>query len=140
MQKARRHPANAGLRLIVGTRFQVLFHSPSGVLFTFPSRYWFTIGYRSIFSLMPWSAQIPTGFHVSRSTWVCQPGRSFYFTYRAITFCGRTFQILFVIKRLVYSPGVLQYTALTSHYPRYTTVAALCMYSGLGSSRFARRY
>src|SRR5699024_7610152 len=34
-----------GLRLLVGTRFQVLFHSPSGVLFTFPSRYCFTLGY-----------------------------------------------------------------------------------------------
>src|SRR5690625_3768087 len=33
------------LRLLVGTRFQVLFHSPPGVLFTFPSRYWFTIGH-----------------------------------------------------------------------------------------------
>lgn len=33
-----------GLELVVGTRFQVLFHSPSGVLFTFPSRYCFTIG------------------------------------------------------------------------------------------------
>ena len=29
----------AGLRPLVCTRFQVLFHSPSGVLFTFPSRY-----------------------------------------------------------------------------------------------------
>ena len=27
------------LRLLVSTRFQVLFHSPPGVLFTFPSRY-----------------------------------------------------------------------------------------------------
>src|SRR6266545_3746770 len=27
------------LRLLVGTRFQFLFHSPPGVLFTFPSRY-----------------------------------------------------------------------------------------------------
>jgi hypothetical protein len=27
------------LQLIVGIQFQVLFHSPSGVLFTFPSRY-----------------------------------------------------------------------------------------------------
>ena len=44
LQKARRHPL-IGLRLFVGTRFQVLFHSPSGVLFTFPSRYWFTIGH-----------------------------------------------------------------------------------------------
>ena len=28
------------LRLFVGTRFQVLFHSPPGVLFTIPSRYY----------------------------------------------------------------------------------------------------
>ena len=34
-----------GLRQLVGTWFQELFHSPSGVLFTFPSRYWFTIGH-----------------------------------------------------------------------------------------------
>ena len=26
-----------------GKKFQVLFHSPPGVLFTFPSRYWYTI-------------------------------------------------------------------------------------------------
>ena len=44
LQKARSHPFN-GLELVVGTRFQVLFHSPPGVLFTFPSRYWFTIGH-----------------------------------------------------------------------------------------------
>src|SRR5947209_1143889 len=36
MQKARGHPTK-GLPPLVGTRFQVLFHSPSGVLFTFPS-------------------------------------------------------------------------------------------------------
>ena len=28
-----------GLSVLVSTRFQVLFHSPSGVLFTFPSQY-----------------------------------------------------------------------------------------------------
>ena len=43
LQKARSH--HNGLELVVGTRFQVLFHSPPGVLFTFPSRYWFTIGH-----------------------------------------------------------------------------------------------
>ena len=37
LQKARRHPE--GLRLLVGTKFQDLFHSPPGVLFTFPSLY-----------------------------------------------------------------------------------------------------
>ena len=44
LQKARRHTASV-LRLLVGARFQVLFHSPLGVLFTFPSRYWFAIGH-----------------------------------------------------------------------------------------------
>ncbi len=33
------------LPLLVNIGFQVLFHSPSGVLFTFPSRYFFTIGH-----------------------------------------------------------------------------------------------
>ena len=42
LQKARRHSIKL-LRLLVGTQFQVLFHSPPGVLFTFPSRYSFTI-------------------------------------------------------------------------------------------------
>src|SRR5918911_5573125 len=35
---------HSDLWLSVRTRFQGLFHSPRGVLFTFPSRYWFTIG------------------------------------------------------------------------------------------------
>jgi hypothetical protein len=42
---------------LVGTRFQVLFHSPPGVLFTFPSRYSCTIGRRRVFSLGGWSPQ-----------------------------------------------------------------------------------
>lgn len=32
------------LRLLVGPWFQVYFTPLIGVLFTFPSRYWFTIG------------------------------------------------------------------------------------------------
>ena len=39
LQKVRRHPF-IGLRQFVGTGFQVLFHSPPGVLFTFPSQYY----------------------------------------------------------------------------------------------------
>src|SRR5262245_16239108 len=42
---------------LVGTRFQVLFHSPPGVLFTFPSRYSCTIGRGRVFSLGGWSPQ-----------------------------------------------------------------------------------
>ena len=49
-------------------RFQDLFHSPPGVLFAFPSRYWFTIGRLRVFSLGGWSPHLQTGFLVSRPT------------------------------------------------------------------------
>jgi hypothetical protein len=45
MQKARHHPLfQEGSDCLRAHWFQVLFHSPPGVLFTFPSRYWCTIG------------------------------------------------------------------------------------------------
>ena len=46
VHSARGTPSHVNvLRQLVGTWFQELFHSPPGVLFTFPSRYWFTIGH-----------------------------------------------------------------------------------------------
>src|SRR5205085_11699764 len=62
MQKARRHRTSL-LRPLVGTRFQVLFHSPSGVLFTFPSRYLSAIGHQGVLSLGGWSPQVQSAFH-----------------------------------------------------------------------------
>ena len=56
------------LQLLVNIGFQVLFHSPPGVLFTFPSRYCFTIGHQVVFSLGGWSPLLPTRFHVPRGT------------------------------------------------------------------------
>ena len=53
---------------LVSTWFQDLFHPPHGVLFTFPSRYSFAIGYGRVFSLGRWSCRIQSGFHVSRPT------------------------------------------------------------------------
>ena len=67
LQKARRHNARL-LRLLVGARFQVLFHSPLGVLFTFPSRYSSAIGHRRVFSLGGWSPLLRAGFHVPGAT------------------------------------------------------------------------
>ena len=52
------------LCLLVNIGFQVLFHSPPGVLFTFPSRYCSTIGHQVVFSLTGWSPLIHTRFHV----------------------------------------------------------------------------
>ena len=56
------------LYLLVNIGFQVLFHSPPGVLFNFPSRYFYTIGHQVVFSLTGWSPCIHTRFHVSRTT------------------------------------------------------------------------
>ena len=61
-------PPFNGLCLLVSTRFQVLFHSPPGVLFTFPSRYCSSIGHQVVFRLGGWSPLFPTGFHVSSGT------------------------------------------------------------------------
>ena len=61
-------PLKQGLPLFVCMRFQDLFHSPPGVLFAFPSRYWFTIGRSRVFSLGGWSPHLQTGFHVPRPT------------------------------------------------------------------------
>ena len=54
--------------MLVGLRFHVLFHSPCGVLFTFPSRYWFTIGHTGVFSLTRWFSLIHMGFHLPHAT------------------------------------------------------------------------
>ena len=56
------------LPLLVSLWFQVLFHSPPGVLFTFPSQYWFTIGHQVVFSLRRWTSRIPTEFLVLDGT------------------------------------------------------------------------
>src|SRR3712207_4850902 len=62
------------LSRLVGTRFQVLFHSPPGVLFTFPSRYSSAIGHQGVFRLSGWSRRIHTEFHGLGATWETRPG------------------------------------------------------------------
>ena len=60
--------ADVILPLSVGAGFQVLFHSPPGVLFSFPSRYYSLSVTREYLSLGGWSPLLPTGFHVSCGT------------------------------------------------------------------------
>ena len=67
MQKARRHHLNGSDRL-QADGFRNYFTPLFEVLFTFPSRYWFTIGLSGVFSLTGWSRLIHTGFLVSRAT------------------------------------------------------------------------
>jgi hypothetical protein len=98
MQKARSHPrprpkAPPRLPPLVGTRFQVLFHSPPGVLFTFPSRYSCTIGRGRVFSLGGWSPQFQSGLLGAPDLlrYPCHPTGS-CFAYRALTCSGGPFQ------------------------------------------------
>ena len=69
--------------------FRFYFTPLSGVLFAFPSRYWFTIGQSVVFSLGGWSPHIQTKFLVLRPTRFHDQE---IFAYRAITHYGRTFQ------------------------------------------------
>ena len=70
MQKVRRHSLILADRAPTVCKRPVsdLFHSPFGVLFTFPSRYLFAIGLTGVFSLTGWSRQIRAEFHVFRVT------------------------------------------------------------------------
>src|ERR1700694_5425353 len=62
MQKARRHPALAGigLRPLVGVWFQVHYPPLVGVLPIVRSRYWCAIGRQGVLSLAGWAPQIRT--------------------------------------------------------------------------------
>ena len=93
LQKVRRQawPKALALRLLVGVRFQVLFHSPPGVLFTFPSRYCFTIGRQEYLALERGRPSFPRDFPCPVVLKVSFPGR-FLFVYRAITVFGAAFQ------------------------------------------------
>ncbi len=80
---------------LVGTWFQVLLTPFKRVLFTVQSPYWSTIGCRVVLSLGGWSPLLHTEFHELHATLeslIVTEGLAF--AYRAITFYGRSFQIV----------------------------------------------
>ena len=112
------------LHLLVSIGFQVLFHSPPGVLFTFPSRYYSSIGHQVVFSLGGWSPLLPTGFHVSGGTLV-PAARS------SLSFTG-------LLPSLVPLSNGLQLDTFDGVMPALNPDRPKTF--GLGSSPFARRY
>ena len=111
------------LYLLVNIGFQVLFHSPPGVLFTFPSRYYFTIGHQVVFSLTGWSPLIHTRFHVPRAT--LDTTSLTYLSYTGLSPSMVCFPKTFLLDLL---------DRLCSPNPRSITTPSL------GSSYFARHY
>ena len=63
------------------------------MLFTFPSRYWYTIGLSGVFSLTGWSRQFQTGFLVSRPTQDTHQNKRSC-VYVTVTLFGPTFQMV----------------------------------------------
>ena len=111
------------LCLLVNIGFQVLFHSPPGVLFTFPSRYYSTIDHQVVFSLMGWSPLLHTRFHVPRIT--LDPTMLFPLSYTGLSPSMVCFSKTFLLDSWV---------IFVVRHPRWITSP------GLGSSCFARHY
>ena len=59
-----------GLRLLVNIRFQVLFHSPPGVLFTFPSWYYALSVTKEYLALEGGPSDFPQGFSCPAVLWI----------------------------------------------------------------------
>ena len=108
--------------MLVGSRFHVLFHSPPGVLFTFPSRYCCAIGHTGVLSLTRWSSQIQTEFHVLRPT--RDTARPTHLSSTGL------------------SPSLARHSSASSRFigPRCCPTTPMVETTGLGSSPFARRY
>ena len=95
------------------------------MLFTFPSRYWFTIGLLRVFSLGGWARRIHTGFLVSRAT---QDSATLQ-----MASCTGLSPSAEELSRTFHSPSVLRCRSPT-------TPLMPCDISGLGSSPVARHY
>lgn len=139
--KGTQSPRPEGLRLsrLVGTRFQVLFHSPPGVLFTFPSRYLSAIGHQGVFRLSGWSRQIHTEFHGLGATWETRPGDA------AFSCTGLSPSTATPSRGLPLTPHFLTPRQIgrsnwTVPRPRPHNACRLSHAIGLASSAFARHY
>ena len=123
------------LSVLVGTRFQVLFHSPPGVLFTFPSRYFFSIGHQVVFSLTGWSPLFHTRFLVSRTT-LDILRFVFAFVYRTFTFFGLPSPIVLLaltLTLLVFrTPVILLYLVWALPISLATTLRIVFTFSSYG--------
>jgi hypothetical protein len=91
IQKVRSHRTKSGFHCLYVCGFRFYFTPLTGVLFAFPSRYWFTIGQLVVFSLGGWSPHIQTKFHVLRPT---RFHSKVAFVYGTITLYRCTFQYI----------------------------------------------
>ena len=106
---------------LVDAGFQVLFHSPPGVLFTFPSQYSALSVTSGYLALRGGPRLFPQGFSCPVVLRILP--RLTDFAYGAFTLSGRPFQGLLAVITVAYA-----------------VLTPPCSHSGLGFSGFARRY
>ena len=75
---------------LVNTGFQVLFHSPPGVLFTFPSQYYALSVTKEYLALEGGPSDFPQGFSCPAVLWILP--LPIAFMYEALTLSGRASQ------------------------------------------------
>ena len=75
---------------LVNTGFQVLFHSPPGVLFTFPSQYYALSVTKEYLALGGGPPEFPQGSTCLAVLWILP--LPIVFMYEAFTLSGRSFQ------------------------------------------------
>ena len=121
LQKVRGSTFNVVPQL-VNTGFQVLFHSPPGVLFTFPSQYYTLSVTKEYLALGGGPPDFPQGSTCLVVLWI--PLAAFRFRLRGFHPLWLAFP-----KPFAYLPA---------HFLRSITPA--CTHAGLGSFHFARRY
>ena len=103
----KRHAVTRRLLRLVGTRFQVLFHSAPAVLFTIPSRYYPLSVTREYLGLAGGPARFTANFTGSLLLGVSL-GRRRVFVYGGITLCAGPSQVLRLTTTLSYSLLVRQ--------------------------------
>ena len=100
LQKVRRRTYIV-LRQLVNTGFQVLFHSPPGVLFTFPSQYYALSVTKEYLALEGGPSDFPQGFSCLAVLWILPLPT--IFMYGAFTLSGLPSQAVPLTDRLTYA-------------------------------------
>ena len=100
LQKVRGSPNN-GVPQLVNTGFQVLFHSPPGVLFTFPSQYYALSVTKEYLALEGGPSDFPQGFSCLAVLWILP--LPIAFMYGAFTLSGPPSQAVPLTNQLTYA-------------------------------------
>ena len=125
MQKARRQ-ATSALRLLVGIRFQVLFHSPSWSTFHLSLTGTSSLSVtREYLALEGGPPGFPQDFTCPAVLGITVEEADCHFAYRTITFCGRAFQNSSTMASVCNFPASLYPCPTVPHNPVCTTHTGL---------------